>query len=95
MKVGYFQFNPEFGQPSRHLERVEAELSGVNADLIVLPELAFTGYYFEDRKELTEVAEEVAGSPIVASLSGLCKDNDGIHYWSPEYCLYFFPANRE
>ncbi len=76
MKVGYYQFSPEFGEPYQNLERIRAVLSGVKADIIVLPELAFSGYYFEDREELRSIAEDVSESSIVASLSNLCRDND-------------------
>lgn len=75
MRVGYFQYHPEFGAPKRNLEKVEDSLAGVDADIIVLPELAFTGYFFEDREELKKLAEVVSESPTVHSLSRLCKDN--------------------
>lgn len=75
MRVGYFQYRPEFGVPKRNLEKVEDSLAGVDADIIVLPELAFTGYFFEDRDELKELAEDVSESPTVRGLSRLCKDN--------------------
>jgi predicted amidohydrolase len=45
----------------------------VDADIIVLPELAFTGYFFEDRNELHELAEDVSDSPTVHGLTRLCK----------------------
>jgi predicted amidohydrolase len=76
MKVGYYQFSPKFGEPPQNLERIRTALSGVEADIIVLPELAFTGYYFNDREELRSMAEDISESSTVESLSGLCKDND-------------------
>ncbi len=76
MKVGYYQFSPEFGEPSQNLERIRAVLSGVEADIVVLPELPFTGYYFEDREDLRSVAEDVSESSTAESLSNLCRDND-------------------
>ncbi len=76
MIVGYFQFSPEFGEPGRNLEKVQDALSGVEADIIVLPELAFTGYYFEDRKELNKLAEDITDPPTVNVLKKLCKAND-------------------
>jgi len=75
MKAGYFQYHPEFGAPKRNLEKVKDSLAGVDADIVVLPELAFTGYFFEDRNELKEFAEVVSESPTVHGLSKLCKDN--------------------
>jgi predicted amidohydrolase len=76
MKVGYYQFSPEFGKPSQNVERVRTVLSGIEADIVVLPELAFTGYYFEDRQELLSVAESVSESLTVKSLSRLCRENN-------------------
>ena len=78
MKVGYYQFSPEFGEPSQNLERIRAVLSGVEADIVVLPELPFTGYYFEDREELRSVAEDVSESSTAESLSNLCKTTTSI-----------------
>lgn len=75
MRVGYYQYQPKFGDPKQNLEKVEGSLAGVEADIIVLPELAFTGYFFENRDELQELAEDVSDSPIVDGLSRLCKDN--------------------
>jgi len=76
MKVGYYQFSPEFGKPLQNLERIHKALSGVSADIIVLPELALTGYYFENRQELLSLAEDVSESSTVESLATLCGDND-------------------
>ena len=76
MRVGYYQFHPEFGAPGRNLEKAENALAGVDADIIVLPELAFTGYFFEDRGELNELAEDVSASPTLHGLTRLCKSND-------------------
>jgi predicted amidohydrolase len=76
MKVGYYQFSPEFGKPSQNLERIRTVLSGVEADIVVLPELAFTGYYFEDREELRSIAEDVSESSTIESLSNLCRDSN-------------------
>jgi len=76
MHVGYFQYAPEFAAPERNLEKVTDALSGVKADLIVLPELAFTGYYFEDRTELRSLAEDIATSRTVDRLTHFCRDRN-------------------
>ena len=39
MKVGYFQFNPIFGEVTRNLDHVSERLSRAECDLLVLPEL--------------------------------------------------------
>ena len=78
MKLAYLQFHPEFGAPKQNLHKIEDSLNGLEADIIVLPELAFTGYYFEDREELSELAEDVSDSPTLIGLTKLCQDN-GFH----------------
>jgi len=74
-KVGFYQFAPEFGAISANLSKVVTALSGANADIIVLPELAFTGYYFQDRNELATLAEDPATSPTLSALVQLCREN--------------------
>ncbi len=78
MKVGYYQFHPEFGAPKQNLEKVQDSLSGIDADIIVLPELAFTGYFFQDRAEVYELAEDLSDSPTLIGLVRLCREN-GFH----------------
>ncbi|NOX37727.1 MAG: acyltransferase [Calditrichaeota bacterium] len=72
-KVGYFQFRPLFGQVERNVERVVHALRDVEADLIVLPELPFTGYFFRDRQEALDLAEDPEDSPTLQVLIALCK----------------------
>lgn len=76
MQVGFLQFRPAFGRVGYNLKRIIRQLDGIQADLIVLPELPFTGYYFKDRSELISLAEEVSSSPTVQSLRQICRKND-------------------
>jgi predicted amidohydrolase len=76
LRIGYYQFRPIFGQVKRNLQKVIAALSQSDADLIVLPELAFTGYHFKDRAETLALAEAPDSSETVAALSALCKARD-------------------
>lgn len=76
LKVGYFQFRPRFGKIEKNTQKVINSLQGVLADLIVLPELPFTGYYFKDRNEVKDLAENPYNSATVDSLLSLCKNND-------------------
>ena len=73
MRIGLFQFAPRFGQPKANLRTVTAALSKASADLVVLPELAFTGYFFRDRKECLAAAEDPRSSALVAKLITLCR----------------------
>lgn len=73
-RIGFFQFCPEFGEIARNLSAVIQALQQADADLIVLPELAFTGYYFRDRSELEHLAQDPQDSSIVDSLASLCRE---------------------
>ncbi|MFH0713390.1 MAG: nitrilase-related carbon-nitrogen hydrolase [Candidatus Micrarchaeota archaeon] len=61
MKVGYVQNSPLFGKKERNFEEIRALLTGVKADLIVLPELFATGYAFTARAEVEKLAETSGG----------------------------------
>lgn len=74
MKVGFYQFRPLFGKVPQNLLKVISVLRQSDADLLVLPELAFTGYYFRDRAEAMALAQETRDSPIVESLRALCRE---------------------
>jgi len=74
VRVGYFQFRPLFGKVSRNVLKVTNALRAAEADLIVLPELPFTGYYFRDRAEVMTLAEDTNDSPTVAALTALCRE---------------------
>lgn len=73
MKIGYYQYRPVFGRVDQNLKNVADKLAGVDAELIVLPELAFTGYYFRDRQEVKTLAEDPHHSVTVDVLKKLCK----------------------
>jgi len=74
-KVGYYQFNPVLGNPQMNREKVNSALKNIKADLIVLPELAFTGYSMDSRKEALELAEDVNNSPTIEMLENICRNN--------------------
>jgi len=78
MKIGYYQFRPLFGKVRHNLDRVVKTLGVAEADLIVLPELAFTGYYFRSREEVKSLAEDPGRSSTVDSLIALCRER-GFH----------------
>jgi predicted amidohydrolase len=73
-RVGYYQFRPRFGDAAGNCRKVIGALGEVEADLVVLPELAFTGYYFRNRAELKSLAEEPDRSLVVANLVDLCRE---------------------
>jgi predicted amidohydrolase len=76
LRVGYYQFAPVLGQVRTNLKQVIHALDNVRADLVVLPELPFTGYTFVSREELMPLAEDPKNSPTVDSLTALCRQGD-------------------
>jgi predicted amidohydrolase len=75
-RVGFYQFKPTFGQVEHNLARVVTALRDARDALIVLPELAFTGYCFRDRAEAGGLAEDPRDSPTVEALVALCRERD-------------------
>jgi predicted amidohydrolase len=71
-RAGCCQFEPVFGDRSRNLRQALSLLEEADADLMVLPELPFTGYSFESREELASMAEDPESSEITAGIGGLC-----------------------
>ena len=76
IKVGFFQFAPQFGEPANNLSKVVSALHEAEADIIVLPELAFTGYLFQNRDELDSLAQDPVDSQIVLELTALCRQRE-------------------
>ncbi|KAJ2987627.1 hypothetical protein NUW58_g4398 [Xylaria curta] len=60
MRIGCLQFAPQVGDIDNNLNRADAVLNRVNPDnldLLVLPELAFTGYNFKSLQEISPFLE--------------------------------------
>ncbi len=74
MRVGFFQYRPMFGKTEQNVRKVVNVLRQVDADLLILPELAFTGYYFSGRDELQSLAEDPQKSTTIDALISLCKE---------------------
>jgi predicted amidohydrolase len=75
LKIGVFQFAPEFGNVPANLDKIEKAIDGSDADLIVLPELCTTGYQFVSTLEVRSLAEPVREGETVRRLESLCKKN--------------------
>ena len=71
-RIGYYQFSPVLGEPETNREVIAKALDGLDADLLVLPELTFTGYSMKDRDAVGQLAETPVDSPSVEMLTGLC-----------------------
>lgn len=65
MKIGVLQFNPHLGEVERNIQHADQLLSAhtVNLDLLVLPEMAFTGYNFSGVDAIRPFLEPTAQGP--------------------------------
>jgi predicted amidohydrolase len=57
MQIAALQFAPVRGDIDGNIERMRSLTGDLRADLLVLPELASTGYFFTHRSEIIELAE--------------------------------------
>ena len=59
MRISALQYAPAYLDVERNLSRVQALTSDLATDLLVLPELFATGYFFRSEDDLASVAEEI------------------------------------
>ncbi len=75
MRVALLQFSPEYLQTERNLDTVERLLDGVDADLVVLPELFSSGYFFRSTEDARTAAESIPDGPSVERLAKWAKSS--------------------
>ena len=79
MKVAYVQMEPAFLDPEKNYakaERLIGQAVNEGAKLVVLPELFDTGYNFESKREVEEVAGEIPDGPTTEFLVELAKEKE-------------------
>lgn len=57
--VGILQFEPFLLKKEKNIEKIISFIEKESPDLIVMPELAISGYFFKTRKEIERVSEEI------------------------------------
>jgi predicted amidohydrolase len=72
------QLSPVLGNVQATITTIDRLLAGVDADLLVLPELCNSGYNFRSRQEAWETSEEIGRGPFVRYLETLCRER-GMH----------------
>jgi len=59
MRASYLQFAPEYLSVDQNRATAGALLADTSSDLIVLPELFTSGYFFDSRDDLASVASSL------------------------------------
>lgn len=78
MKIGFVQFGPILGKVEKNIERASALLNGIESDVVVLPELFNTGYFFSSHKQVRDLAENI---PDGKTTRALMKISQARHIW--------------
>lgn len=74
MRASYLQFAPSYLAPDGNRARVADLIEGVNTDLLVLPELFTSGYFFKSLADLKTVAEPIPEGPTTEALTHWADD---------------------
>ncbi len=76
MKVSVLQFKPKLLDKAHNLGRLSEMLAGIKTDLVVLPELATSGYVFNNPQEVLSIAEEAGNGESFELFAALARKND-------------------
>jgi predicted amidohydrolase len=94
VKIGIAQMYPQVGEMEKnlkHLDVILADASSQCIDVLVLPELANSGYVFESKEEAIECSEKIPEGPYSQRLlkwssknrlvvSGICETDESLTY---------------
>ena len=64
LTLALVQFEPKFRDVEGNIDRIRRLTDPIDADIILLPELSTTGYFFHSRQESGELAEPVNGRTV-------------------------------
>ena len=78
MKITYLQYTPTYLSPNENRERVGSLIADVETDLLVLPELFQTGYFFKSAADLQSVAEPIPGGRTTQRLRSWASDTGAV-----------------
>ncbi|MFO7897379.1 MAG: nitrilase-related carbon-nitrogen hydrolase [Candidatus Cloacimonadales bacterium] len=74
--VGVAQFEPQLLQVQKNLEQMGKMLQNIEADLVVFPELASSGYVFGSKAEVEQVAEDAQSGPTASYFRQLAQQHN-------------------
>jgi len=75
MRIAYVQTSPRILEVGANVREAMEILGGIDADLVVLPELFATGYALT-REELAELSEEVASGQTLGRFRDIARERD-------------------
>jgi predicted amidohydrolase len=75
-RVAVCQFQPILKNRYANLQKIAFMLSKLEADLVVLPELATSGYVFANQQEVNDVSEDAFTGPTATLLKKLAVEKD-------------------
>lgn len=75
-KVGLLQFEPKLFKVDENLANLASMLEDCDADLVVLPELATSGYVFNSKEEVRAVAEDAKTGKTAQLFTRLARELD-------------------
>lgn len=84
MNVGFYQFVPEFGNVQKNVETMVDAVKAADADLVVFPELATSGYLFLKQSEVESTASAVPGPMSDAFLKAAVETDTAVVVGFPE-----------
>ena len=76
--IGYLQYLPEKGNPEKNIEKVRSMLKNKDFDILVLPELAFSGYFYITREEILPYADKGFNSTPALFLKELSRSKNAL-----------------
>ena len=74
--VACAQILPEFGNTMGNIDKISRITHEAEADLIVFPELATSGYEFKDREEAQNLAINLIDGPEIYKLGNIARDTE-------------------
>jgi len=77
--IALLQFKPTRKNVEKNIRKINKSLEGINADLIVLPELSNSGYLYKTSEDLEPFSEKSDGrGPFLYALIELAKKMNGV-----------------
>ena len=76
MQLALVQNHPALGAVEANHEEVLQLLEKIECDLLLLPELFATGYYFEDQDQVRRLSEPIPDGPTTQFLVALAREKN-------------------